>query len=134
MMAPAAFGRIRYCRFVHTETARAKPMHSKGLWRPDSEEFSAHPEPSRTPAAHARGHPASSRLLCELLDRILAGVRIGSGGLHQARKPVPDAAVVLRPVPGVRWTIVLKHDVGHEGSSWVLIDLGHALLLTIGTR
>src|SRR3954462_7350295 len=48
-------------------------MHSKGLWRPDSEEFSAHPEPSRTPAAHARGRPASSRLLCELLDRILAG-------------------------------------------------------------
>src|SRR4051794_542688 len=74
MMAPAAFGRVRYCRFVHTETARAKPMHSKGLWRPDSEEFSAHPEPSRTPAAHARGRPASSRLLCELLDRILAGV------------------------------------------------------------
>src|SRR3954469_509191 len=76
MMAPAAFGRVRSCRFVHTETARAKPMHSKGLWRPDSEEFSAHPEPSRTPAAHARGRPASSRLLCELLDRILAGVLI----------------------------------------------------------
>src|SRR3954463_10424829 len=74
MMAPAAFGRVRSCRFAHAETARAKPMHSKGLWRPDSEEFSAHPEPSRTPAAHARGHPASSRLLCELLDRILAGV------------------------------------------------------------
>src|SRR3954468_20333929 len=74
MMAPAAFGRARSCRFVHTETARAKPMHSKGLWRPDSEEFSAHPEPSRTPAAHARGRPASSRLLCERLDRILAGV------------------------------------------------------------
>src|SRR3954452_1082377 len=75
IMAPAAFGRVRSCRFVHTETARAKPMHSKGLWRTDSEEFSAHPEPSRTPAAHARGRPASSRLLCELLDRILAGVR-----------------------------------------------------------
>ena len=28
------------------------------------------------PAAHARGRPASSRLLCELLDRILAGVLI----------------------------------------------------------
>src|SRR3954467_8058791 len=54
-------------------------MHSKGLWRPDSEEFSAHPEPSRTPAAHARGRPASSRLLCELLDRILAGVLYGAG-------------------------------------------------------
>src|SRR3954452_18613123 len=77
IMAPAAFGRVRSCRFVHTETARAKPMHSKGLWRPDSEEFSAHPEPSRTPAAHARGRPASSRLLCELLDRILAGVHHG---------------------------------------------------------
>src|SRR3954470_7392674 len=50
-------------------------MHSKGLWRTDSEEFSAHPEPSRTPAAHARGRPASSSLLCELLDRILAVVR-----------------------------------------------------------
>src|SRR3954467_5642395 len=56
-------------------------MHSKGLWRPDSEEFSAHPEPSRTPAAHARGRPASSRLLCELLDRILAGVRPGVGAI-----------------------------------------------------
>src|SRR3954468_13029526 len=76
MMAPAAFGRVRYCRFVHTETARAKPMHSKGLWRTDSEEFSAHPEPSRTPAAHARGRPASSSLLCELLDRILAVVHV----------------------------------------------------------
>src|SRR3954469_11281011 len=75
IMAYAASGRARSCRFAHTETARAKPMHSKGLWRPDSEEFSAHPEPSRTPAAHARGRPASSRLLCELLDRILAEVR-----------------------------------------------------------
>src|SRR4051812_10591710 len=81
-------------------------MHSKGLWRPDSEEFSAHPEPSRTPAAHARGRPASSRLLCELLDRILAGVhadsdrprrqgpnalRLAAGGLHDG--PAVEAAV-----------------------------------------
>src|SRR3954453_7363851 len=90
MMAPAAFGRVRYCRFVHAETARAKPMHSKGLWRPDSEEFSAHPEPSRTPAAHARGRPASSRLLCELLDRILAGVRLRADR-HLGAAPWPAA-------------------------------------------
>ena len=47
MMAPAASGRARYCRFAHTETARAKPMHNKGFGRTDSEGFSAHPWPSR---------------------------------------------------------------------------------------
>src|SRR3954468_16108424 len=71
-------------------------MHSKGLWRPDSEEFSAHPEPSRTPAAHARGRPASSRLLCELLDRILAGVQNGPI-FALAHEHDPDPA--MRPYP-----------------------------------
>src|SRR3954452_3382923 len=76
--------------------ARAKPMHSKGLWRPDSEEFSAHPEPSRTPAAHARGRPASSRLLCELLDRILAGVHDHSIHRHAGRSPTTLVALTSR--------------------------------------
>src|SRR4051794_9350391 len=76
MMAPAAFGRVRYCRFAHAETACAKPMHNKDFGRTDSEGFSAHSEPSRTPAAHARWRPASWSRLCEVLDRILAGVQL----------------------------------------------------------
>src|SRR4051812_28610580 len=77
MMAPAASGPARYCRFVHTETAPAKPMRNKGSDETNSEGFSAHPELSRRSAAHARRHPASSGRLCELLDRILAVVPIG---------------------------------------------------------
>src|SRR3954464_7426305 len=77
MMAPAAFGRVRYCRFAHAETAPAKPMHNKGSKETNSEGFSAHPEPSRRSAAHVRRHPASWGRLCEVLDRILAVVRSG---------------------------------------------------------
>src|SRR3954447_307896 len=75
MMAPTASGRAQYCRFVHTETAPAKPMRNKGSDETNSEGFSAHPELSRRSAAHARRHPASSGRLCEVLDRILAVVR-----------------------------------------------------------
>src|SRR3954464_12417102 len=74
MMAPAAFGRVRYCRFAHAETAPAKPMHNKGSKETNSEGFRAHPEPSRRSAAHVRRHPASWGRLCEVLDRILAVV------------------------------------------------------------
>src|SRR3954451_7880499 len=74
-------------------------MHSKGLWRPDSEEFSAHPEPSRTPAAHARGRPASSRLLCELLDRILAGVHYGRDKAKASRIALAKISAECRPGP-----------------------------------
>src|SRR3954467_453623 len=75
MIAPAASGCARTCRFAHAETACAKPMHNKDFGRTDSEGFSAHWEPSRTPAAHARWRPASWSRLCEVLDRILAGVQ-----------------------------------------------------------
>src|SRR3982751_6903410 len=81
MIAPAASGRAQYCRFVHTETAPAKPMRNKGSDETNSEGFSAHPELSRRSAAHARRHPASSGRLCEVLDRILAGVHLA---LHDA--------------------------------------------------
>src|SRR5215212_6916691 len=75
MIAPTASDRARYCRFVHTETAPAKPMHNKGSKETNSEGFSAHPEPSRRSAAHVRRHPASWGRLCEVLDRILAVVQ-----------------------------------------------------------
>src|SRR4051812_20695480 len=74
MMAPTASGRAQYCRFVHAETAPAKPMHNKGSDETNSEGFSAHPELSRRSAAHVRRHHASSGRLCEVLDRILAVV------------------------------------------------------------
>src|SRR3954447_24925935 len=79
-------------------------MHSKGLRRTDSEEFSAHLEPSRTPAAHARGRPTSSSLLCELLDRILAVVRFGQGTGLLTRTPPPQAnayAIIQRRAQAV---------------------------------
>src|SRR4051794_18142362 len=79
MMAPTAFGRAQYCRFVHTETAPAKPMRNKGSDETNSEGFSAHPELSRRSAAHARRHPASWGRLCEVLDRILAVVQDQQG-------------------------------------------------------
>ena len=44
IMAYAASGRARCCRFVHAETARAKPMYNKGFGRTKSERFSAHPQ------------------------------------------------------------------------------------------
>src|SRR3954447_10452449 len=81
MIAPAASGCARTCRFAHAETACAKPMHNKDFGRTDSEGFSAHAEPSRTPAAHARWRPASWSRLCEVLDRILAGVQQGPAPL-----------------------------------------------------
>src|SRR3954451_15186850 len=74
-------------------------MHSKGLWRTDSEEFSAHPEPSRTPAAHARGRPASSSLLCELLDRILAVVPVRPRAWRGSWTPTAAAAPDRQALP-----------------------------------
>src|SRR5215213_8953600 len=73
MSAPTASDRARYCRFVHTETAPAKPMHNKGSKETNSEGFSAHPEPSRRSAAHVRQHPASSGRLCEVWSESLPG-------------------------------------------------------------
>src|SRR3954466_5445411 len=75
MIAPAASGCARTCRFVTSQTAHAKPMHNKGSDETNSEGFSAHPELSRRSAAHVRRHPASSGRLCEALERILAVVQ-----------------------------------------------------------
>src|SRR3954469_13528890 len=91
MIAPAASGCARTCRFAHAETACAKPMHNKDFGRTDSEGFSAHSEPSRTPAAHARWRPASWSRLCEVLDRILAGVLVWLAFPNRAPSDWPTA-------------------------------------------
>src|SRR4051795_8877948 len=91
----------QYCRFVHTETAPAKPMRNKGSDETNSEGFSAHPELSRRSAAHARRHPTSSGRLCEVLDRILAVVHNG------AERSVPGDGGAVN---GSRGTGPSRHD------------------------
>src|SRR3954453_19017142 len=91
MIAPAASDRARTCRFVHTETAPAKPMRNKGSDETNSEGFSAHPELSRRSAAHARRHPASWGRLCEVLDRIPTVVRFAGNGSRSVQNGAATA-------------------------------------------
>src|SRR3954471_2688058 len=91
MVAPTASGRARTYRFVHSETAPAKPMHNKGSDETNSEGFSAHPETSRRSAAHVRRHPASSGRLCEALERIPAVVRFAWNGSRSVQNGAATA-------------------------------------------
>src|SRR4051794_3312899 len=95
-------------------------MHSKGLWRPDSEEFSAHPEPSRTPAP-MQGGALHHRAFCvNFWIESLPGSMICQTGSYMLGAAVTGRA--LRRIPATR-LIPVGVVLGVAAGLWLAIGL-----------